>query len=115
MSNGKRKDRTMIDSTDLAAIDANYFDIIGTKDYLVVLRSRDTGHYWSLLEQEANGHRTFLISHKHNAADQFHSQKNKPSINACCEYIMDHDAFHLDRKRKQKESRLQRLAAQGQK
>ena len=90
----------MIDSNDLAAIDAEYFDIKEIKEYTIVLQSKSTGHYWHLLEQEYNNKRSFLIHHKHSIAKPYHPQKNKPSISACCEYIKDHDAYHMERSKK---------------
>lgn len=100
---------TMIDSNDLAAINNYYFEVIGVKEYSLVLRSKNTGHYWYLLEQEYNGNRTFLIHHRHDASKPYHPQKNRPSIEACCEYIMSHDSFHLDRARKKEQRRLRRI------
>ena len=92
----------VIINTDLKRVESEYFDIIEVKEYSIVLRSKNTGHYWYLLEQEANGHRTFKISHKHNQPDAYHFHRNKPTINACCEYIKSHDAFHLERTMKRK-------------
>ena len=100
----------MIKNTDLNNVKVGYFHIIEVKEYSLVLRSKNTGHYWYLLEQEANGHRTFKISHKHNLSDPYHVQRSKPTIDDCCEYIMSHDAFHLERIKKQKERRLRRLS-----
>ena len=98
----------MIERTDLQAINTEYFDIVGLKEYSLVLRSKNTGHYWYLLEQEYNSCRTFLIHHKHHAADAYHPQKNRPTIEACCEYIMSHDVLHLERTRRKAERRLLR-------
>lgn len=98
----------MIDKTDIASIDTNYFEIIGIKDFGVALRSRCTGHFWYLLEQEYNGYRTFKIHHKHSASDPYHVQRNKPSISVCCDYIRDHDAYQL-RKMQKKEDRKKRF------
>ena len=98
----------MVEWTDLQAIDQDYFDIIGVKEYSLVLHSRNTGHDWYLLEQEYNGCRTFLIHPRHHPTDPFHPQKNKPTIEACCEYIMSHDASHLERTRKKKQHRQSR-------
>lgn len=99
----------MIENTDVGTVDTDYFDIISARDYTIVLRSKCTGHYWHLLEQQANGHRTFSICHRHNPVDSYHPQTNRPSIAECCRYIIDHDAYHIERVRKQKERRLRRL------
>lgn len=96
----------MIELEELEAVDTGYFDIVNPREYSVVLHSKITGHDWYLLEQEYNGHRTFLISHRHDPSRPFHLQKNRPSIPACCEYIKDHDNFHLKRiKQKEEMSR----------
>lgn len=92
----------MIDSIDISAVDVGYFDVVEIKDYVLVLKSKSTGHYWYLLEQVYNGHRTFRISHKHKESEPYHFQRNKPSVLECCEYIRGHDAFHLERERKKK-------------
>ena len=99
----------MIDRTDLQSVDTEYFDTLSATEYVLVLRSRSTGHYWYLLEQEYNGCRTFRIHHKHRASDSYHPQKNRPTIVACCEYIKNHDAFHLERTRKKKQHSLRRI------
>ena len=100
----------MITYADISIIDGGYFDIIEAREYFIVLRSKTTGHYWYLLEQEANGHRTFQIKHRHNKTAPYHPQKNKANIAACCEYIKEHDAFHLERVKRQKQKRLDRLS-----
>lgn len=99
----------MIDSIDIEAIDTEYFEIIEIKKYTLVLRSRNTGHFWCLLEQVYSGHRTFRISHKHKKTDPYHFQRNKPSILACCAYIQDHDRYHLQKNQEKGEQRLRRL------
>ncbi len=95
----------MIELKELLAIDTDWVEIICLREYSVVLHSRVTGHDWYLLEQEANGHRTFQISHRHEPSKPFHPQKNRPSIESCCEYIKDHDTFHLKRIKHKEEMR----------
>ena len=98
----------MIDNNDIASIDTGYFDIKEKRTYSLVLQSRNTGHYWYLLEQAYNGNQTFLIYHKHNIEDAYHPQKSRPSISACCECIKEHDALHLERVKKKNERRKKR-------
>ena len=99
----------MIDKTDIDGVDIEYFDIIGKKEFGIVLRSRNTGHYWHLLEQVYNDCRTFQISHKHHTTDAFHLQKNRPTIEACCDYIKSHDAYHLKMMKKKEDHRKRRF------
>lgn len=105
----------MIDRIDIEAIDKEYFEITGKKEYTLVLRSRNTGHHWCLLEQVYNGRRFFKISHRHHPSDPFHRQKSRPSIESCCEYIRSHDAYHLERERKKEERRMHRRVKLGPK
>lgn len=98
----------MIDQTDIDSINKKYFEIIEKKDYTVVIRSRNTGHYWCLVEQEYNSHRFFQISHRHHSSGPFHLQKSRSSIEQCCEYIQSHDLYHMERERKKNERRMRR-------
>lgn len=99
----------MIEKIDIDGIDTDYFDIIEKKEYGIVLRSQCTGHYWYLLEQEYNQHRTFQIYHRHHASDPYHLQKNRPTIEGCCDYIKNHDVYHLKTLRKKEEHRKKDL------
>ncbi len=107
----------MITSADISSIDTSYFEIVDVKDFTLIIRSRNTGHFWALLERMANGHRTFLISHKHHETDPYHFQKIRGSadgrINAAIEYIMHHDKDYISRLREKKlkreRGRLERL------
>jgi hypothetical protein len=101
----------MIEQSDIEIVDKEYFEIIGKKPYTLTIRSRSTGHYWCLLEQVCNNHRTFRIGHKHKEIDPYHYQRNKPSVAACCEYIRSHDEYHIKKERKKKERRLIRRAS----
>lgn len=98
----------MIDGNDIEKIDKTYFDIVEKKDYGIVLRSHCTGHEWYLLEQVYNGCRSFQISHRHSSSKPYHLQRNKPSIVACCDYIKDHDAYHMRKERKKEDQRQKR-------
>lgn len=50
-----------------------------------------------------------MISHRHNGAGPYHLQTSRPTVAECCSYIMQHDAFHIERERRKKERRLRRL------
>lgn len=99
----------MITHEDCAAIDNKYFQVIEIREYSITLRSRNTGHCWHLLERIANGCTTYVISHRHGSSGPFHLQRSRPTVEACCDYIMDHDRYHLEKTLRQKEQRLKRL------
>ena len=98
----------MLTADVLSVIDSNYFQIVDANEARIVIMSRNTGHYWCLLEQMCNGHRTFRISHRHKKTSPYHFQRNKPSVAACCEYIKSHDAYQLEKERRKAELRMLR-------
>ena len=104
----QRIEDIMIGQADIIEIDRSYFEIVEKRDFVLVLRSLSTGHYWCLLEQIYNGCRTFQILHKHKEAEPYHPQKNRPSVLACCDYIKSHDAYQLRKEREKEESRQRR-------
>lgn len=105
----------MIEQSDIEIVDKEYFEIMESKDYVLVLRSRNTGHFWCLLEQEYNGCRFFQIRHRHHAENPYHIQKSRATIADCCEYIQSHDAYHLKKERRKEERRQRRQAEKHQK
>lgn len=104
----------MLTADVLSVIDSNYFQIVDANEARIVIRSLSTGHYWCLLERIANGSRSFQIQHRHGNRGPYHIQTYRPSIEACCAYIMDHDVFHIERemaKREKRERSLERRKA----
>ena len=104
----------MIEPADIEAIDKQYFEIIRMNSYYVTLRSRNTRHEWHLLERIANGHRTFVISHRHKASEPFHLQRNRTTIKDCCAYIKSHDAFQMQKDTSKEERRRRYLMSKKQ-
>lgn len=94
-----------ISKKELSAVDAMYFDVVEATPFYILLCSKNTGHYWHLLECDMNGHTSYRIYHKHKAQDSFHAQTSRPSIEAACRYIQGHDAFHIWRKKKKAQNR----------
>ena len=99
----------MLTADVLSVIDSNYFQIVDANEARIVIRSLSTGHYWCLLERIANGSRSFQIQHRHGNSGPYHVQRNMPSIEDCCDYIIDHDFFHLERERAKREKRERSL------
>lgn len=96
----------MIERDDIIKIDRSYFEIVEIKDFVIVIRSRNTGHYWCLQEQMPNNSRSFLISHKHHQSNPYHRQKNRPTVEACCEYIRSHDFYQMEKDRRKEKNRM---------
>ena len=95
----------MICAKDIAVIDKNYFRILSVRGFYITLQSKNTGHYWHLLERMERNRRTFVISHRHGGTGSYHLQRTRPSVKECCAYIKDHAAYQLRKDR----ARAQRL------
>lgn len=54
-----------------------------------------------------------MIRHEHLASDPYHVQTNKLTIAECCEYIKNHDEYHLEKIRKRTGRRVQKLISTG--
>lgn len=89
----------MISKKDIQSINRDYFNIIEANSFYMVLQSKNTGHFWYILESVAAGHRTFRIQHKHHSRDPFHPQTSARSLPDAYRYIYGHDAFHCERKK----------------
>ena len=100
----------MITPKELRSIDRSYFDVIEATPFYIVLRSKNTGHWWYLLEQEYSCFRSFYVSHKHHETDSYHPQTCRGSVEDCCLYIKGHDAYHLKRTRRKQLKRMKRLS-----
>ena len=92
----------MLNADDFQTIDLSYFDIMEATPFYLALRSKSTGHYWHLLEQDLTGSQTFYVSHKHHFQDSFHPQTCKRALEDCFQYIKGHDEYHLKRVRDKK-------------
>lgn len=84
-------------------IDSNHFAIIKRNCYVVTIRSRNTGHYWHIVNSdEVNCQRTCHVYHKHKAEDQYHYHGCHRTLESCLKSIYCHDAFVLRNKKSNK-------------
>lgn len=76
----------------ITAVYRRYFDIIRASDQDVILRSKNTGHWWLIRCSEE----CCVIFHKHKKKDQFHLQMTAPSFRQAVRIIQKHDIWHLN-------------------
>ncbi len=81
-------------------IDPKYFDIIGRSAFCVTIRSKNTGHYWHILNQDGNNYRSCTIYHRHDNHGSYHRHGHKSTLAKCIEDIKGHDQFQLHGRRK---------------
>lgn len=88
----------MFSKQEFKNIDKNYFNVLCLSAYYVDIKSKNTGHSWSIYSQQLDyKHRTLVIRHKHRDQDPYHEQLRyhpKNLIDAQ-EMIKAHDKWHL--------------------
>jgi len=85
----------MISTKELKLISKDYFHIIQANGFAIYLQSKNTKHFWGIMEVEYPHFRNFQIYHKHNPNDSYHRHKDAPTLLAAIEGIQGHDKFQM--------------------
>ncbi len=104
----------MITKKELKELKGNYFDVLQAGAFAITLKSKNTGHYWHLLEREYPTFRHFAIYHKHNAVDAYHAQGTARDLATAVSRIMSHDEFQMNGRKKRKNMRQKNCSRQEQ-
>ena len=90
----------MFDAKELASLDDRYFVIIYRDPYDVTIRSKNTGHYWSLHNPEYPVPRQVIIFHSHHADKTgrvpFHLHGRANSLRQAVRSIQRHDRWQMN-------------------
>ena len=84
----------MITTQEIRSING-YFRIIGSNAFCITIQSRNTKHFWHIVEQQYNKCRSFSVSHKHNVHDTYHNHGHYKTLDLVVSEIKNHDAFQL--------------------
>lgn len=84
----------MFDAKDLAYLDPKYFTIIYTDVYDVTIRSKNTGHYWSLHSPDCPDRGVVVIFHSHHA-EPYHAHGRASSLRQAVRSIQSHDRWQM--------------------
>ena len=90
----------MITKEELNELKESYFEVLQAGAFAITLKSKNTGHFWHLLEREYPTFRHFVIYHKHNAADAYHAQGTACDLATAVSGIMSHDEFQMNGRKK---------------
>lgn len=90
----------MITKEELNELKESYFEVLQAGAFAIILKSKNTGHYWHLLEREYPTFRHFAIYHKHNADDVYHAQGTACDLATAVSGIMSHDEFQMNGRQK---------------
>ncbi len=86
----------MITEKEKKMFDAGYFNILLINRFAVSVQSKNTGHFWHIIEEEYSTFRHFKLYHKHNRSDEFHRHRDRKNMAAVLEEIKGHDDFQMN-------------------
>lgn len=77
---------------------SEFFDILEKNDEYILLLSKFASHKWKLVSSES----TILIYHSHNLNDELHYQSAALDVYNAMLYILDHEDYQLNNRRKKR-------------
>ena len=88
----------MFTKSELNQIDQNYFNIINSSAFHIILESRNTKHIWDIYCGIGFRGRSLEIYHKHHSSESFHRQKrmHPRTIFEAQTMIKSHDEWHIN-------------------
>lgn len=89
----------MFTRRDIASLDKEYFDVLGSSPFVITLRSKNTGHEWHLVYAEGSGWKSYRIYHRHERRSPWHEHQGRPTLQDAIDWLMDHDRYQLKTKR----------------
>ncbi len=93
----------MFTKQELKKIDRKYFEILRKSAFYVDLKSKNTGHSWSIYSRQLDTKtRSLIIRHKHHDKDEYHEQLryHPRTIEQAQSMIKAHDKWHLNGRKK---------------
>jgi len=92
----------MFSKEEIKLFNIPYFEIASEiedrkADTLIVIKSKNTGHYWRLHKKKniPKGKRTIVIYHKHEAKDEYHRHYETFNTLQAIKSIIEHDTYVL--------------------
>lgn len=82
----------MFSMQQLNTIDRSYFSVYKATPFEVVLKSKNTRHFWKLLPASKKG---YTLYHSHQGDANYHVQCNTPSLQSAINTIKKHDSYQL--------------------
>ena len=89
----------MFTKQQIESLDKEYFNILSAFAHIIVLQSRNTGHFWSIT---GTGYGDEVkIQHKHNKSSPWHDQafyiKCRHNLEGAIKAIKKHDMYILEK------------------
>lgn len=85
----------MFKNKELNSIDKSYFNIIQLSLHTVTIQSKNTKHFWHILQQEYPTFSSCIIYHRHNEYYSYHLHGHAPTLKRALIDIQKHDDFQI--------------------
>ena len=85
----------MFEMKELELLDPKYFTIIYRDIFDVTIRSKNTGHYWSLHSPESPKNNVVVIFHSHRA-EPYHLHGRTHTLRQAIRNIKRHDRWQMN-------------------
>lgn len=84
----------MFDAKELESLDATYFTVLYKDPFDVTIRSKNTGHFWSLQSPDCPDNNVVIIFHSHHA-EPYHMHGRTRTLRQAVRSIRSHDRWQL--------------------
>lgn len=84
----------MFDARELESLDATYFTVLYKDPFDVTIRSKNTGHFWSLHSPECPGNDVVIIFHSHHS-EPYHMHGRTRTLKQAVKSIQSHDRWQM--------------------
>ena len=86
----------MFTEKEIKKVDQQYFRIVSASAYGITLQSKNTKHYWYILDQDYPHFSSCLIYHSHHGRINYHQHGHAPDLMKAVESIIGHDKYQLN-------------------
>ena len=88
----------MFDMKELEALDTTYFSVLYKDPFDITIRSKNTGHFWTLHSPDCPENNVVVIFHSHHA-EPFHIHGRTRTLRQAVRGIKRHDKWQMNGRR----------------
>ncbi len=85
----------MFDMNELESLDTTYFSVLYKDPFDITIRSKNTGHFWSLHSPDCPENNVVVIFHSHHA-EPFHMHGRTHTLRQAVRGIKRHDKWQMN-------------------
>ena len=86
----------MISQKDMRSVDRRYFNVLDQTGFFLTIQSKNTKHYWHILEQEYGRVKRYVVFHRHGDSGEYHEHGHAGRLDKIVADIKAHDRFQIN-------------------